>query len=89
MAKNNSKWSNKEKELAINLHKELSLDERNWHKYKSDNERRAAELLSGALVQLIIGENYSEVEALTKQSILWIKGSVKDPGCNKSFKANA
>ena len=46
-----------------------------------DSDRRAAELLSGALVQLISAGKRSDVEDLINQSMRWIKQEIKAPGC--------
>ena len=74
-------WPIKSQELAIELHKALVLDSSNWHKLKGSSERRAAELLAGALVQLVQDGKPSDIEELTKQAIQWIKKEIKDPGC--------
>ena len=81
MENNNQFWSIEAIELAKNLHSELMLNDKNWHKLKSNSNRRAAELFAGALVQLLEGGNSSDIEALANQAICWIKGEVKDPGC--------
>ena len=47
------KWSQKTTLLAKELHAELTLNHKNWHKLKSDADHRAAELLCGALLQLL------------------------------------
>ncbi len=74
-------WSTKVIDLAIELHAELSLNNKNWHQLKSNHERRAAELIASALIQLIRGGKSSDVEVLLEQSILWLKREIKDPGC--------
>jgi len=68
-------------ELAKKLHAELSLNDKNWHQFKSNSTRRAAELFAGALVQLLEGGNKSDIEALANQGVSWMKGELKDPGC--------
>ncbi|WP_320674462.1 DUF6439 family protein [Prochlorococcus sp. MIT 1341] len=75
------KWSTKTKDLAKELHSELTLNHKNWHQLKSDSDCRAAELLSGALLQLLQQGKRSDVEALSIQAIKWLKGELKDPGC--------
>jgi len=80
MGKNN-KWSAEVIQMATNLHSELSLNNQNWHKYKSDHERRAAESISGAIVMLVSGGKKSEIEALVDQSMKWIKHEVSAPSC--------
>ena len=83
MNKSIQKWPLKAKEAAIELHSQLKLDNNNWHQLKGDSERRAAELLSGAMIQLISGGNQSEVIELLNQSLKWVKKEIKDPGCPK------
>lgn len=67
--------------LAQDLHEHLRLTDRNWHQLKSDADRRAAELLAGALVQLLQGGSNADACALTEQGLRWLKREVKDPGC--------
>tara|TARA_Y100001968_G_C19218444_1_gene648414 strand:- start:65 stop:340 length:276 start_codon:yes stop_codon:yes gene_type:complete len=76
-----SKWGKSTKKLLKELHKELSISDRNWHQDKGSPEKRAAELLINALTQLINNGNTSDVEALTSQAIKWLKLEIKDPGC--------
>ncbi len=83
MKKSSSKWSDKAKEAAIGLHSQLKLDDTNWHQLKDDSERRSAELLSGAMVQLLSGGNHSEITELINQSLKWLKKEIKAPSCPK------
>jgi len=83
MKKSSSKWPNKAKEAAIGLHSQLKLDDTNWHKLKADSERRSAELLSGAMVQLLSGGSHSEITELINQSLKWLKKEIKAPSCPK------
>ncbi len=76
-----SKWSEKAKRMAIELHSELKLNDKNWHEFKNDSEIRAAELLASAIVQLLHQGESSDIEELSKQAIRWLKREVKDPGC--------
>ncbi len=76
-----SKWPPNAKELSIRLHDKLSLDHHNWHQLKGNPNRRAAELLSGALIQLLSDGNISEIESLIEQSMRWLKKEVKAPAC--------
>ena len=76
-----SSWSPETKSLIKDLHSELILNNDNWHKLKSNKSRRAAELLTSALSQIIHDGDACDIEALIKQSLLWIKGEIKDPGC--------
>ncbi len=76
-----SKWPAETKICAKELHSLLTLNHKKWHKLKSDADHRAAELLSGALLQLLQGGKHSDVETLSLQALKWLKGDLKDPGC--------
>tara|TARA_Y100001968_G_scaffold318055_1_gene347785 strand:- start:720 stop:965 length:246 start_codon:yes stop_codon:yes gene_type:complete len=76
-----SKWSEKTSDLIKELNEELRLNNYNWHKYKGDNDRRAAELIAVGLSQLINKGKASEIEDLLQQALKWVKREVKDPGC--------
>ena len=83
MSKSIQRWPLKAKEASIELHSQLKLDNNNCHQLKGNSERRAAELLSGAMIQLISGGNQSEVIELLNQSLKWVKKEIKEPGCPK------
>ena len=74
-------WSKETVQLAEKLHLNLSLSDKNWHKLKNNHAHRAAELLSAAIVQLLQKGEASDIEALTEQSMLWLKKEINDPGC--------
>lgn len=74
-------WPEEALSQCRDLHGLLSIDNRNWHQLKGRWERRSAELLSAALVQLLSQGERSEVQALTEQALGWVNGSLKDPGC--------
>ena len=74
-------WSEKVKILVKELHKEISLNNYNWHKFRGNKQRRSAELIISAISQLINDGEDAEVEVLLKQAILWIKEEIKDTGC--------
>ena len=76
-------WPLEVQRQAKELHAQLSLNDHNWHQLKGDADHRAAELLAGALVQLLHGGDRSDVEALTDQSLRWIKRELKAPGCGR------
>jgi len=63
------------------LNEKLKIDHNNWHKYKSNKNIRAAELISSALCQLIIGENENDAVAYLEESIKWLKGINVDTPC--------
>ena len=50
-----SRWPEAAPELAKELHRCLSLGDRDWHRLKTDADRRGAELMAAALSQLIQG----------------------------------
>ena len=81
LKKNKYIWTEKAKELAKELHNELSLDNYNWHKLRGNKQRRSAELIISAISQLINDGDEIEIENLLKQAISWIKEDVKDSGC--------
>ena len=74
-------WPPQAAPLAQELHEQLRLTDRNWHQLKGDSDRRAAELLAGALVQLLNGGTNADACALTSQGLRWLKRELKDPGC--------
>ena len=76
-----TEWPEDSGSLAQALHDCLRLTDRNWHALKTDSDRRAAELLTGALVQLINGGETNDACALAEQSLRWLKRELKDPGC--------
>ncbi|KGG15090.1 MULTISPECIES: DUF6439 family protein [unclassified Prochlorococcus] len=81
MAKNTTSWTLEVKALVKSIHSELSLNEKNWHKFKNNKYRRSAELLSGALSQIINDGKQDDIEGLIEQSLHWIREEIKDPGC--------
>mgnify|MGYP001377604464 CR=1 FL=1 len=76
-----TEWNDKEKELAKKLHKELSINNNDWHKQKNDTNRRSIELLSGAIVHLVNGGRTSNTIDMIEQSLRWLRKEIKDPGC--------
>ena len=81
LKKNKYIWPEKVELLVKELHKELSLNNYNWHKYRGNKQRRSAELIISAISQLINDGDEIEIENLLKQAILWIKEDIKDNGC--------
>ena len=76
-----NKWSNHTIELAKKLHEDVRIKESDWHRYKNQPDKRAAELLAAAISQLINSNSSSDVQPLVEHALLWIKGELKDPGC--------
>ena len=81
MLSSNSGWPENSKELAIELHAKLKLNNKNWHELKGNSKRRAAELIAAAMVQIISDGDSSDIVKLLTQSIKWIKREIKAPGC--------
>ena len=81
MTSTDSPWPDTATAKAEELHQLLSIGDREWHQLKSNRQRRGAELLAAALVQLLRQGDNSDVENLTQQALGWIKGELKDPGC--------
>ena len=74
-------WPDGVDQLARDLHSRLTINEKDWHKFKGNSDRRAAELLAGALLQLLQDGHSEDIEALINQGVLWVRGELKDPGC--------
>lgn len=81
MHRNPSGWPDQALTSSQDLHAMLRIDDRSWHRLKSNRDRRCAELLSAALVQLLGDGDRADVQALTEQALGWINGDLKDPGC--------
>ena len=81
MDPNRSAWPDQALVSSQTLHSMLRIDDRNWHRLKSNRDRRCAELLSAALVQLLGDGDRADVQALTEQALGWINGALNDPGC--------
>ena len=79
--KNKCIWSEKAKSLAKDLHREIIIDNYNWHELRGNKRRRSAELIISAISQLINDGDEIEIENLLNQAILWIKEEVRDTGC--------
>ena len=74
-------WPDNATAKAEQLHQLLRIGDREWHQLKSNRQRRGAELLAAALVQLLRQGDNSDVENLSQQALGWIKGELRDPGC--------
>ena len=81
MDPNRSAWPDQALVSSRTLHAMLRIDDRHWHRLKSNRDRRCAELLSAALVQLLGEGDRADVQALTEQALGWINGALNDPGC--------
>ena len=74
-------WSEKTQLLIAELHSELTLSDKNWHKFKNNSDRRAAELLISAIAQINQGGKKEDIKSLIKQALKWLNNELKDPGC--------
>ena len=74
-------WPNNIQRIVKDLNENLKIDHNNWHKLKSNKNIRAAELISSALCQLIIGNNKKDSIAYLEESIKWLKGINVDTPC--------
>jgi hypothetical protein len=73
-------WSQDAQADARRLHEQLRLGDRDWHRWKADADRRAAEQLAAALAQLLQGQ-HQEAEALADSALRWLRREQRDPGC--------
>ena len=87
---NHHGWPAGSAEAAIQLHRLLTIQDRDWHALKSQADRRGAEQLAAALVQLLSAErsNGAQQEQARRQAIElaehalgWLRRERKDPGC--------
>tara|TARA_Y100000589_G_scaffold275242_1_gene269283 strand:- start:455 stop:715 length:261 start_codon:yes stop_codon:yes gene_type:complete len=74
-------WSKDTLELVKALNQKLTINHIEWHKLKGQKKVRAAELISSALCQLIIGNNENDSIAYLEESINWLKGINVDKPC--------
>jgi uncharacterized membrane protein YccC len=84
-------WPEGSREAAEALHRQLVIGDRDWHALKGQPQRRGAEQLAAALVQLLDEANGPAVRgstpqrqqaiALVEHALAWLQGSLKDPGC--------
>lgn len=86
-----SQWPEGSLEAAQALHRLLAIGDRQWHALKGQPQRRAAEQLAAALVQLLDAANppaaptatpaREAATALTAHALGWLQGELRDPGC--------
>ena len=84
-------WPEASRDTAEALHRLLTIDNRNWHTFKAQPQRRAAEQLAAALVILLDPSNPPNAPLTTEQrrqsiellehGLGWLRGERKDPGC--------
>ena len=74
-------WSKDINDLVRNLNEQLKINHSEWHRFKGNKYKRAAELISSALCQLIIGNNEKDSIAYLEESLKWLKGENIDTPC--------
>jgi hypothetical protein len=83
-------WPPQALDLAQQLQRSLSIDDRRWHRLKTQRARRAAEQLASALVQLLAADDPQvgaptparrEAIALVENGLAWLRAELSDPGC--------
>lgn len=83
-------WPEGADDLAERLLHKLAIGDREWHGVKNQPSRRAAEQIAAALALLLssddprrraIGEGRQQAIDLLENSLGWLKGSLRDPGC--------
>ena len=83
-------WPPEALDLAQRLQRSLTINDRQWHRLKTQRSRRAAEQLAAALVQLLAADDpksasptraREEAIALVDHALGWLRAEVSDPGC--------
>ncbi|MEB3260124.1 MAG: DUF6439 family protein [Cyanobacteriota bacterium] len=83
-------WPPEALALAQRLQQSLTIDDRQWHRLKSQRPRRAAEQLAAALVQLLAADSPAsptssrareDACALVEHALGWLRSEISDPGC--------
>ncbi len=85
-----SAWPAGAAELAVELQRQLSISDRDWHALKSQRARRGAEQLAASLVLLLNSDSPHRREpsaarrdaiALVEHALSWLRAEISDPGC--------
>ncbi len=86
-----SQWPEGSLDAAQAMHRLLAIGDRQWHALKGQPQRRAAEQLAAALVQLLDSANppasptatpaREAATELTAHALAWLQGELRDPGC--------
>jgi hypothetical protein len=83
-------WPEGAQALAVELQRQLSIGDRDWHALKGQRPRRAAEQLAAALVLLLSADDpgrrqptqaRDEATALVNHALQWLRADISDPGC--------
>lgn len=75
-------------ELAQALLTKLSIDDRDWHRLKSNRKARAAEQAAAALVFLLKNQPDESLPRL-QQAVGWLDRSISAPPCPTHGSPNA
>ncbi|NJL63085.1 MAG: hypothetical protein HC903_16200 [Methylacidiphilales bacterium] len=67
-------------ELAQALMERLSINEKDWHKLKSNRKARASEIVAAALVYLLKDQKEEALQRL-EQATGWLNRSISAPPC--------
>ena len=76
-------WPTESRNHALKLHSLIKINNEDWHKLRSNHKRRAAELLSAAIIQLINNGETTDITEKTEQALRWLKKEINDPGCGE------
>lgn len=83
-------WPTEALDMAVQLQRQLSIGERDWHRLKGQRPRRAAEQLAAALVHLLSGDQPGASQPtparlraleLLEHAERWLRAEISDPGC--------
>ena len=74
-------WDKDTIQLVQSLNDKLKIDHSKWHKDKGNKYKRAAELISAGLCQLIISCNDKETIEYIEESVKWLKEINVDQPC--------
>lgn len=90
-ATSTTQWPSGSRSTAEALHQQLRINHLDWHAFKGQPQRRAAEQLAAALVVLLDEANppgaaqasaqRQQAEELVAHALGWLRGERRDPGC--------
>ncbi|TGG79014.1 MAG: hypothetical protein ERJ67_08905 [Aphanocapsa feldmannii 277cV] len=73
-------WKAEAVPRAEALLQQLRLGDRDWHTFKGDRQRRAAEQLAAALALLLHDQADAAIQHL-EEARQWLQRQRRDPGC--------
>ena len=83
-------WPEGSLDGAIALQRQLTINDRDWHAFKTQRPRRGAEQLAAALVLLLRADDPGSPQPtaarlqaieLVEHGLGWLKAELSDPGC--------